>query len=301
MSANGEEKTFANQPSNEQYGSEAGKSLLQSTESIVRFKINKDEVVKGTDKCRESSEFKLNDVAWKVKVCQVKVGEESEQIAFASVELEAVFKDETATWSCEAEAEVKLIDKDGKHKVDKIASFTYSAKNNVNSNGKFIEWDDIKGGFLVKDTATFEFNVKTKSLNRSSKLEQTTAKFMLRLKQIDDKLSEYSNELTVRGIRWRAYATKIGEYFAIFVEANENDIDTEAQWAVTTNFKLLSTIKNGKAKERNFKDKPFDWTQTNRGFKKFLEWSEFMKEDKGFVRNNAALVEITLEIKPKTS
>lgn len=302
MSAGGEEKMFANQPSNEQYGSEVGKSLLQSSESMVRFKIIKAEVEKNEKKCLESSEFKLNDVIWKVKVCKKAVEEnEKDEVEYASVELESEFKDETATWSCDAEVGVKLISKDGKHKEGKIDKAAYNRKNSERRNEKFIKWEDLKDNYLDNDIATFDFNIVTKSLNRSPKLEQTTAKFMLRVKQINDKLSEYSNELIVRGIRWKIYATKIADFFAIFVVANDNDIDTEAKWSVTANIKLLSTKEGGTAKERKFTNEIFDWTRTNLGFTKFLEWSEFMKAENGFVRNNAALVEIQLDIEPKTS
>lgn len=303
MSTIGEEKMMENQFSNEQYGNEAGKSLLQSTESTVRFKVIKAEVDKNDEKCLESSEFKLNDVIWKVKVCKKSIREnekDTDETEYASVVLESVFKEETSAWSCEAEVAVKLIGKDGKNLDGKITPNTYSRTNSAKSNDKFIKWDDLKDNFLDKNTATFDFNVVTKTLNRTPKVEQTTAKFMLRVKQINDNLSEYSNELTVRGIRWRVYASKIGNFFAIFVEANDNDIDTKAKWAVTTNFKLLSSTKD-KTMERHFDDRVFDWTRTNLGFTEYLEWAEFIKADNGFVRNGAALVEITLKVEPKTT
>lgn len=300
MSGGGEQNTITYQPTNEQYGSEAGKSLLQSSESTIRFKVNKGEVDKAGEKeeCLKSPEFKLNDVIWMVKVCR----KEDHQTKYVSVELESVFKNETITWSCKAEAEVKLTaKKEGvEEKKGKIESTPFSRKNSVKGIDKFIKWEDFDK-YLDQETATFEFNIKTESPNRSERLEQTTAKFMLRIKQINDKLSEYSNELTVRGIRWQVYAAKLGDYFAIFVKANENDIDTKAKWAVTTNFKLLSTPKDGKPKERQFTDEIFDWTRTDLGFTKFLEWSEFMKSENGYVRNNAALVEILLKVEAKAS
>lgn len=283
---------------------EAGNSLLNSYESVIRFKVNKKEVGNEKEKCAESSEFKLNEVTWKVKVCKkpIKENDKDDPKDFASVELHAVFKDETSTWSCNADVGVNLIAvKSGAQNKDgKIENFTYSKKNSVGKNEKFLEWSDFNDNFVDKDMATFAFNIQTKKLDRSPQLEQTTAKFLLRVKQVNDKLYEYSNELVVRGIRWKILAAKIADFFAIFVVANENDIDTKEKWTVTANVKLISS-KDGKTMDRKFTDKEFDWTQTNMGFTKYLEWSEFTKQDNGYVRNNAALVEIELEVKPKTS
>lgn len=298
---NNVEKTTANT----QYGNEVGNSLLHSYESIIRFKINPDEV-KDTNKCLESSEFKLNELTWKVRVCkktvEEKKGESKVDVEYASVELESVFNDDTAAWSCEAKAAVTLIAKkeEGKDKKDmtgEISIFTYSKLKPLSRNEKFIKWAELKE-YLDDGNAKFDFNVVTKSLDRSSRLEQTTAKFQLRVKQVKDLKNEYSNELIVRGIKWKILTSQSNGYLAIFVMANENDIDTDANWVVSTKVKLTST-KTDKDLERKFTNKPFSWTRTDLGFRKFLEWSEFTKAENGYVQNNAALLEIELSVNPK--
>lgn len=302
-----EQQMFVNQPLNTQYGNSAGNSLLHSYESIIRFKVNKDEIVKkdySKEPCLESSEFNLNEVTWKVQVCKrkvtVKEDEKEKEEDYASVELVSMFSGETATWSCNAEVDVKLIAiKEGKDDLkNKIKDFTYSKKNSVGKNEKFIKWDDFNDDYLKEKMATFVFNIKTKSLNRSAQLEQTTAKFHLRVKQVSSLTSEFSNELTLRGIRWKINASKLDNHFAIFVVANENDIDTDAEWLVTAKVKLTST-KDDKTIEREFNNKDFNWSRTNLGFKTYLEWSKFTDKNNGYIRNNAALIEIELEVKPK--
>lgn len=294
-----EEQTNAKPPLNTQHSNEIfANSLLHSYESIIRFRINKEEVGKKDSKCEQSSDFKLNGVTWKLEVCKKNV----DTVDYASVGLVSTFDGDTASWSCEAEANVKLLPlKDGDKIIEgKIKSFTYSKATPSKPNEKFIEWKDLNDKYLKDGEAFFEFHVKTKSPDRSPRLEQTTAKFNVRVKQINQLGNEYSNEVVVRGIRWQIMASKMTEHFAVFVIANENDIDTDAKWEVTAEIKLLSNNKE-KFKKKKFSKALFDWTQTSWGYVNFLKWDEFIKVENKYVQNNAALLEIELIVNPKPS
>lgn len=304
-----EDQPHTNQPSKAESNA-VGNSILHSYQSVVSFKINKKSIESSRDdeKCAESVEFKLSEVAWKLKVCKhvenkedEDYDEESKNVPYAKVELISVLAGNAATWSCVAEVDVKLIALKGEHKTGKIASATYSKSALSHHNGKFIKWDELNENYLKDDMATFEFNVQTSALNRSPVLEQTSAKFLLRLKQVNKFGSQYSNDIDIRGIRWQVFAAKVSEYLQIGVLANEDDLDTETDWDLTADITLFSK-KSDKNVHRKFpKPIQIDWTSTSVGFSKYLKWDDFTKAENGYVQNNAALLEIELVVQKKNA
>lgn len=288
-----EEQTGKNQSSN------VGNSILRSFENTIHFRFNKN-LIKSSPKCVPAAEFQLNELPWRISVCSKAYTEgenEEPKIDYVEVELEAIFTENTTTWSCEAESQFKLIANNGTAKGGKIKNSKFSKSDSKQTFQKFLLWKEFVKNYVKDDFATFDFNTRTKSLDRSPLVEQTTAKFHVRLKQVGKFGYQYSNELVLRGIRWQIFALKGADHLQIGALANENDFNTEIKWNVTAYVSLIS--KNSeKTKQLKFKDIEFSWARTSYGFPKVLAWDEFVKAENGYVQSNAALLEIELIVNP---
>lgn len=268
-------------------------SRLHTFEEIVKFKIDPTEIGSKIGGCAESNDFILSGISWKVKVCITDELLSNDAI----VELVSNLIGDTETWSCQAEATVKLLSpqKTGKPHKGELKSFTHSKAEPSNSLKKFIKWDVMKKKYLMNGVATFEFDIKTKIPNRSPKSEQYTTKFQVRAKQVRSLGEQYSNEVVVHGIRWRVLTSKMQDNFAVFICANENDTDITKSWKVSATIKLLSADKD-KSISKPVPETTIDWTQTKLGHTDFMKWDEFTNKEKKYVQNNAALLEIELTV-----
>lgn len=266
---------------------------LRTFEEIVKFTIDPAEVARKDKECDESYSFLLNEISWKVKICR----SDGFYDRTAVVELISNFTGDTETWSCEAEAIVKLFSpkQNGNTIEHNLKSFTYSKANPSNALKKFVKWDEMQENYTANGIATFQFEIKTKIPNRSPNLEQITTKFQVRAKKVLNLGEQYSNELTVHGIRWKVLTSKLQDNLAIFLCANENDVDVTKSWKASAKITLLHANKDNSL-SKSISETILDWSQTRFGISDFMKWDEFTNKDKKYVQNNAVLFEIELNV-----
>lgn len=281
------------EPFSVQNSAENEQPKIHSSKSTVRFKLH---VKGGKLDCAESNEFEVHFVTWKVRACK-KTGSRGVVLA---VSLLSVFQGDTEAWTCEAEAAFELLPVAGGNSLEnRFGYFNFSSVTPSQGFPEFVTWDDLTEKYLADDIATFDITITTKTPNRIPGFVRTSTKFNMRVKGLSKLGDQYSDEVIVRRIRWRVRAMKMGEYFAVFVYANENDLDIDFSWDVTVSFRLL-TLGKEKQAPRIASNKPINWTKSSLGFSKFIKWSELFDPKKELVVNDATILQVELSVsKPK--
>lgn len=270
-------------------------SKLHSFETVIEFELNVDKLEDARNpSCVVSSAFELNDVTWKIEACIA--GDNSEEIKHIDMSLLSQWDTETAAWSCEAAATFKLLAKDKDEPI--VQSFEYYNFNKDESKQTiqdFVVWENFIEKYVVGEHATFEVTITTKTPNRAAKLDESFAKFGVRLKNVNSLGFEYSNELIVRGIRWKVLTMKINNHLGVFLFANGDDMGIDVSWKVSATFHLISQSSENVV-TWSFCDQSFDWTNLNYGFFEFIKWDEFINPSKKYIDNGKAVIEVELSV-----
>lgn len=105
---------------------------------------------------------------------------------------------------------------------------------------------------------------------------------------------QFSKTTEVLGIKWRILAAKQGEYFAVFLYADEGDIGDKSL-KVNCSFRLNSSgVKQPKRKP--FADITFNKNNLNWGFSNFMKWDELIRRENGHVVYDTAYLEVDLDV-----
>lgn len=265
---------------------------LHSLETVVEFELDVRKLQKQLNKCDQSGKFELNDVQWKIEACR---GGDRES-DFLHMSLLSIFDGVSAAWSCEANATFKLISNDGDEAA--VHSFEYYNFNKEESKrtiDDFVQWGELFDKHVKEDRAIFEITIKAKTPNRAAKLDEGSAKFDVRVKNVNQLGYEYSNELIVRGIRWKVLVMKLNDHLGISMFANGDDMGVDVYWNVSATFHLISSTINGTI-SKTFSNVSFDWTHLNHGFPQFVKWNEFINTSKKLIENNHAMFKIELSV-----
>lgn len=265
---------------------------LHSLESVVEFELDVRKLQEIRVLCIQSAKFELNDVTWKIQAC--KDGERDNSVLHMS--LVSIFEGDSAAWSCEANATFTLLSIDGENSI--VLSFDYYNFNkdeSVCTIDDFIEWDNFFEKHVHEDRAIFEIAIKAKTPKRAGKLDESFAKFDVRIKNVNQLGSAYSNELIVRGIRWKVRTIKSDEYLGVFLFANGDDMGIDVYWNASATFHLISPTTN-QTVSRSFSKISFDWTKLSYGFSKFIKWIDFMDPNKKLIVNNHAIIKVELSV-----
>lgn len=270
-------------------------------EGVIRYNLHKTDF-DGADypeKCIESPEFEIHYVIWKIRVCKTREIFGSDNLLITLV---SVFRGKTEEWSCEAEANFKLLPKEPYNAVHiRFGYFNFARERSSPTKKKLIEWDKLLTKHMIDDIATIDLAIKVKPPNRIPGIQHTSTKFQMRILEVNTLTELFSEDANVRGIRWKVWVLNKGEYLGVYVLANEDDMDLDYAWNVTATFDLMS-LAPGKTVSRTFSTIQFDWTYTSYGFNKFIKWTDFQNSSNKFVIDNAALLQIQLNVaKPKVN
>lgn len=270
-------------------------------EGVFRFNFHKiDFDGRSNENCVVSPEFKLHYVTWNVVVCKdADIFQDDKSKLMVS--LEAVFRNETLEWSCQAEANYKLLPKDSSYNAatTRFSYFDYDRTHSKPSAKELANWKNFINRHLVDDVATIDVTIRVTPPNRIPGIQHTSTKFQMRLLDVSTLDELYSDEAVVRGMRWKVLAMKRNEFLSVFVIVDEDDVDLDYSWDVTTKFQLIS-LDPAKSVSRKFSAVQFDWTRTDYGFIEYMKWTDLMDPNNKFVVGNTALLQIELSVaKPK--
>lgn len=264
-------------------------------EGVFQFNVHKSDFKDNyPQSCIESPEFEVHSVAWKLQACRTREILEPDN-SFV-ITLMANFSGKTEAWSCEAEAEFKLLPKGSYNPVHlRFGYFNFDSARSSPNKKKLIGWDQLVTEYMVDDIATMDVKIKVKPPNRLAGIQHASKKLLMCILNVNTLSNLYSEETIVRAIRWKVLAMNRGEYLGVYVLANEDDMDLDYAWNVTATFDLMS-LEPGKILSRTFSTVQFDWTKTNHGFNKFIKWTDFVNLNNKYVIGNGALFQIQLNV-----
>lgn len=108
---------------------------------------------------------------------------------------------------------------------------------------------------------------------------------------IDQKIA---SEFDLRGIKWTIYTEKKNGSLAVYLKANENDLE-KLSWEVHATFALLSFDNSVESIQHKFTHK-FDVASPMRGIEKFISWTELFDSNKKFVLDDKANLFVEIKV-----
>lgn len=273
--------------------------------SVIQFKVTESSIETG--KCSESSEIKLEDVAWKIQLCKRETGDNDNKKIVADIFLVSAFTDETSKWSCEAKADfvLKNISTENGEIKKTLDQKKFTISTPKYGHESFVDWDNFKNNY-AKDVATFEITLDIMPPNRVPQLDQISTVFYFKVPDVHRYTSPNgtrSKDVNLRGVNWHYKAMKAknkkGEdTFAIYLYANQDDMDLNYQWKTNTTITLIST-----KKEKNVSRSiayEYHWRDLVFGYTEFLDWKTFIADDNGYVVSDGAIFQIALKVEEPT-
>lgn len=274
-------------------------SEINCFKTVNQFKFNVDNLNSAEF---TSPEVILSQVHWKIKLSKRTTGETNVlDVALVA----SLSNDETiAEWSCEARAVFKLISFDSENNVVKqITKQEFTKDCTSHQIREFIRWNELTDAnnryFREKDNeATFEVEISTNPLKcqKPMAMETTSADLHVFIKNVSKLGYSLSPEVIVRGIRWTIKTKKEAEHLAVYLWADQSDMDMNWSWEVESSCKLLSFKDNVEPIVRKATD-VFRWGVPNWGFPKFIKWSEFCDANKRYVYGETAIIEFRFVVK----
>lgn len=270
--------------------------------STFRFTVNTKTLKKS--KCVYTPEFEFSNSKWKVRFSRTTNDDGEKCLAIhlecVSLKKSSFFSKLTKAkeWSRDAQATFTLLQTDG-HADKPIVKFlsmkTFEKKYLSHGIDDFIEWDTF-----LKDHAyaTFEINISSSPLKAKRNIIQEivpiSAKMRVVIKDAKNLKTRLSSEFVIQGIRWRLCAQKKDEHLGVYLYFNQNDMNANWHYKVAAKFILLTSNHDSESWSKNYVHK-FEKCYSNWGFPKFLKWSEFVDETKGYIYGKKA--EFNVEIK----
>ncbi|XP_055296806.1 uncharacterized protein LOC129565689 [Sitodiplosis mosellana] len=268
-------------------------------QSGFQLKVKASDISK-PDECLESTEIKLHEVGWIVKMCKKTKKENDKPVL--EVFLKSVFSDEQSKWSCEAEANFVL-----KNITDKESTIKKDLKKQFSKDDpkfefpEFTDWDNFEKYLSTEQVATFDITLIISPPNWT-KLEPISTVFDFIVPNVNLYTSPNgtrSNEVVLRGIRWYFKGMKAKkadkDYFAIFLYANQSDMELnyQHQFDAKAIITVLSNNKDVKPPSRTIEHK-FHWRSSAWGHIDFIEWNKFTDKANQFVENSGAIFKIDM-------
>lgn len=266
----------------------------------IRFKVNYKEIensknVEGRGKCVELSENVLSTVPWKIAACKTtESANDSTDNRDETTHLKIGLAT-TAKWSFDTTGTIKLISNDGNKDESKELKKSFNSEQEQYID--ILDWKKIDD-FTNNDELTFDITVSISSLKRiptSSGVEQITTKFYVKVPNVAS--TTYSPEVSVAGIKWKVLTKKNGDFLAIYLYAIDEDMGLNESWKVEFTFNLLSWDDKLPGFSRKYETN-FSWESPAFGFNTFLKWDELKKDDKKYLKDDAALFQVELKITP---
>lgn len=271
-------------------------SLLNPIENVIQFVVNVNNLEVN---CVDSPDYVLNALPWNIKLCKssfVDSNNITHNVVNAS--LVSPFDVYASKWSCKAAAVFELFPKNNKNDeiiVKNITKQNFSSGNPSYGIDELIDWNIFLEKYVMNNEAKFEIRISTDFPYRRVETEQTSVKFYVFAKNVTKSIFT-SPDVIVRGIKWNVSTGKEGDNLAIYLHANENDLDQNESMEVSASFTLLSM-------DESFDQEPHRFTRVfgkkyniNRGFPDLISWDKFIEPKNKLIENDMAMFLIELSV-----
>lgn len=164
---------------------------------------------------------------------------------------------------------------------------------------KFVNWNDFKLNFEYQQQATIEIEIITNPLKRKDLrpphgLDVMTKKALIELENLNAMDQKVASEFELRDIKWSIYTEKKNGSLAVYLKANEKDLD-KLSWEVHATLTLLSFDNNVELIQRTFTHN-YGVASPMRGIEKFVSWTELFDQNKKFVLNDKANLFVDIKV-----
>lgn len=277
------------------------KALSKLDDFVLAFRFTANVSAFGESNCVESSSVLLREVSWKIKLCKRKNEEkeadkeEEDSKEILDVFLVSAFGNGTEKWSCEAQASFTLLQKDEKTIQKKLTARKFSNSNLSFGIENFISWDKFIEDHVEDNKAAFEIELTTNPLKRTTpmKMQQVHTRMHISLQNVSTMKETYSPEMIMQGVRWRVHILNQESFLAVFLKANDDDIDLNWVYDIEYKFKILNYT--GQDREVGRKDE-YSWTSSSSGFPRIMPWTEFIDKRKGIVVDDKANILVEFKV-----
>lgn len=259
-----------------------------------------DDIEANAKNCTTSPDFWLSNVTWAVRACITNASGKDVLNVFLVSEIRS------PSYTSEAEATFKLFlnNSDTRYyqKFLPWKKFTFAQQ----SHGLLgFLGDSLLENYITDRKLRFEIEVTTKPLQISVErdMERTGAKVRAVLKNVShlQNQSARSSEVVVRGIRWTVTAAVDGSgYFAVYLKANNNDLELDWSTNVTVHFKVVPY------NTHNSDIKPIEKTiektyrkNLNEYGPQLYNFKAFINSTNGYVINDTSVMLIEFEVEEK--
>lgn len=239
-----------------------------------------------------SPAIELNTVQWRVQL--------QFTYLFESITAHLVpYSDNAALkWSCDAEATYKLVDANGILSPGNTSKkLTYSYTNSTQEITNVIGYNELMENYVSENKVTFEIYISTSrfKVKKSNGFQQIYAKVHILLKNVSALGEDVSEDMTVRGLKWRVRTAKNSTVVDVHLQAMRDNFDKELTYEVTGTVSLLSFDANTKPIVKNF-NQIYRWASNVLGIDSFVRWSDLTDEESKFVLDNEAHLVVEFKV-----
>lgn len=252
--------------------------------------------------------FALSNMNWRVKFSKTPI-EVNTNAEALSVFLEPLWGKKEGVWLCDAKATYTLLPNDernGPSIARQMRTKTFDNRNKLINNGfvDFIKWDEFERNYVQKDVANFKVEVSTSPLLRKrtapDEINQTSAKFQISVENASQLGRCHSDDVVLQGMKWSVELEKKNDHLTVYLFCKDDNLDENWIYKTKVTFTLLSFHEDVE---------PVDWTMESEfqrglsmwGYNKFLEWSEFIDEENGYIVKDVAILSVDLKVDPAVS
>lgn len=164
---------------------------------------------------------------------------------------------------------------------------------------KFVNWNDFKLNFEYQQQATIEIEIITNPLKRKDLrpphgLDVMTKKALIELENLNAMDQKVAAEFELRDIKWSIYTEKKNGSLAVYLKANEKDLE-KLSWEVHATLTLLSFDNNVESIQHTFTHS-YGVASPMRGVEKFISWTDLFDQNKKFVLNDKANLFVDIKV-----
>lgn len=271
---------------------------MAASKKIILKKVNFtfSVTLEGDETEHISSEIIMNDIHWKIKICERK--DRDETVVEAALMCKPPKNLGDSKWYCEAMATVSLISFDINRQFN-LTNIPATQFEDEHLSSQLVEI--IRSTDLKKDQQiSFDVHllVNPPFYHTSTDVVHLLANFQFSIKNVSGPGRKFSPDINVRGTIWNVFVQKIENDLAIFLNYKRNEKNVNWCWQVECSFTLLSFDKNVGSVTKNIRKNFKTGLYNGWGCKRFLDWKTFLDPEKAYVRNDEAIFEIDLKVEP---